>query len=373
MDAPPIYIQEKIDPRAIIENLRSRSRTPASEDPQAALFDMFDDFDGIDDPLEAVDYYKHPANWANRMILGDSLQVMGSLAEKERLRGKVQMIYIDPPYGISFGSNWQVSTGKRDVRDGKAEDTTREVEQIKAFRDTWEKGINSYLAYLRDRLVVARDLLNESGSVFVQIGDENVHLVRSLLDEVFRSENFVSLISFTTTSGFQATTLARSGDYLLWYAKSINQVKSRKLWYRNEKAATSGYRWLRFPDGSQRGMTKEEISGQVAVPTHARLYTPDNLQSQNPASTEQAFSHKGKTYRPGKNSHWKASFPEGMKRLALAERVHVAKTRSAMFAMRMTLPISPTRTCGQTRGQETSLTTSSTSFRRTRRSSSGAC
>src|SRR6185436_6980304 len=153
---------------------------------------------GLDD-LDLVDFYQHDANWSNRMILGDSLNVMASLAEREALRGKVQMIYIDPPYGIKFGSNWQSSARKRDVKDGKLTDATREVEQIRAFRDTWELGIHSYLAYLRDRLVVARDLLTESGSIFVQIGDENVHLVRSMMDEVFGTENFASLIAFQTT------------------------------------------------------------------------------------------------------------------------------------------------------------------------------
>jgi adenine-specific DNA-methyltransferase len=189
-DAPPIYIQEKVDPRVLVENLR---RTAAANEPEPELT-LFDTFDGLDE-LDAVDFYRHDANWSNRMILGDSLNVMASLAERERLRGKVQMIYVDPPYGIKFGSNWQVSARKRDVKDGKVTDASRQVEQIKAFRDTWELGINSYLAYLRDRLLVARDLLTESGSCFVQIGDENVHLVRSLMDEVFGSENFVSQIT----------------------------------------------------------------------------------------------------------------------------------------------------------------------------------
>src|ERR1700728_659357 len=192
VDAPPIYIQEKIVPQVIIESLRK-----VVEKPQLSLFDDFDGLSGY----EAVEYYEHEANWSNRMILGDSLQVVASLAEKENLRGKVQMIYIDPPYGIKFGSNWQACTDKRDVRDGKVEDVTREVEVIKAFRDTWELGVHSYLAYLRDRLGAAYDLLTDSGSVFVQIGDDNVHLVRSLLDEVFGAENFVSQITFKKTTG----------------------------------------------------------------------------------------------------------------------------------------------------------------------------
>ena len=182
----PIYIQEKILPQVIIENLRDTARKGEPE-PELTLFN---DYDGIEFQ-ELVEFYRHEQNWANRMILGDSLLVMTSLAEKEGLKGKVQMIYMDPPYGIKFGSNWQVSTRKRDVKDGKAEDATRQPEQIKAFRDTWELGIHSYLAYLRDRLVVSRELLSETGSIFVQIGDENVHLVRAVMDEVFGSENFI--------------------------------------------------------------------------------------------------------------------------------------------------------------------------------------
>jgi adenine-specific DNA-methyltransferase len=181
----PVYIQEKIHPQAIVENLRE-SVAAGKKEPEQLLFA---DFNGLDDDFsKKVDFYQHEQHWTNRMILGDSLLVMTSLAEKEGLKGKVQCIYIDPPYGIKFGSNWQVSTRKRDVRDGRAEDTTRQPEQVRAFRDTWKLGIHSYLAYLRDRLVVARDLLTETGSVFVQIGDENVHLVRCLMDEVFGSE-----------------------------------------------------------------------------------------------------------------------------------------------------------------------------------------
>jgi adenine-specific DNA-methyltransferase len=194
--AVPVYIQEKIHPRAIIEDLMERA---AAGKPKPR--DLFSDFNGLDDFEKKVDFYHHDQHWSNRMILGNSLFVMTSLAEKERLKGRVQMIYMDPPYGIKFGSNWQVSTRKRDVKDAKAEDVTRQPEQIQAFRDTWELGIHSYLPYLRDRLVVARDLLTESGSVFVQIGDENVHLVRCVMDEVFGSENFCSIITFITTTG----------------------------------------------------------------------------------------------------------------------------------------------------------------------------
>ena len=193
--AVPVYIQEKIQPRAIIENLRAQAQRVRKEAP--GQIEMFSDFNGIE-WSDLVDFYHHEQNWSNRLILGDSLLVMTSLAEKEGIKGKVQTIYLDPPYGIKFGSNWQVSTRKRDVKDGKAEDVTRQPEQIRAFRDTWQLGIHSYLTYLRDRLVVARELLTDSGSIFVQIGDENVHLVRCLLDKVFGAENF-GVIAFKKT------------------------------------------------------------------------------------------------------------------------------------------------------------------------------
>lgn len=318
VEAPPLFIQEKVDPRVLIENLRTTASRPEDE-PELALFETFDGLDG----METIEFYKHAANWSNRLILGDSLHVMASLSDRESLQGQVQMIYMDPPYGIRFGSNWQVRTDKREVKDRVA-DATRDVEQIKAFRDTWELGINSYLSYLRDRLTVARDLLTESGSIFVQIGDDNVHLVRSVLDEVYGAANFVSLISFATTSGFaQATALGRGGDYLLWYARDLARLKSRTLWYPSHDRA--GYRWLILPDGTQRGMTAEEKRGDVALPDGAVIYAAGDLQSQGAASSPQPFLYRGKNYRPGASSHWKANYPAGMHRLAWAGRIHVAK------------------------------------------------
>jgi adenine-specific DNA-methyltransferase len=235
--AVPIYIQEKIHAQALIEDLRARAAVDRPDD-----FPLFGDFNGLEaDPGKRTEFYHHEQHWTNRFILGDSLLVMASLAEKERLKGRVQCIYFDPPYGIKFGSNWQVSTRKRDVKDAKAADLTRQPEQIKAFRDTWELGIHSYLSYLRDRLAVALDLLTESGSIFVQIGDDNVHLVRSLMDEVFGVENFVSLISFATTGGFETTTLSRSGDYIVWYSKQKQELKYRKVYLRKEPKAAGGW------------------------------------------------------------------------------------------------------------------------------------
>jgi adenine-specific DNA-methyltransferase len=317
VDAPPIYIQEKVVPQVIIENLRRANG-------QGQL-DLFGDFDGLSG-YEAVEYYQHEANWSNRMILGDSLQVMASLTEKENLRGKVQMIYIDPPYGIKFGSNWQVSTGKWDVKDGKIEDTTREVEQIKAFRDTWELGINSYLAYLRDRLTVARDLLTKSGSIFVQIGDENVHLVRCVLDEVFGSENFVSLISFMKTSG--ATDLFLSGvvDFIVWYAKDAESLKYKQLYLTKQVGGAGGgeYRFVELPDGHRVSASEANSRG-----VSGRAFRYDNLTSQSMgrlkgegAASWFAVNYKGRSIYPPDTSRWKTN-EAGMQRLLAADRVHV--------------------------------------------------
>jgi adenine-specific DNA-methyltransferase len=317
-DAPPIYIQEKIDPRVLIENLR---QTAARSDDEPELT-LFESFDGLDD-LDLVDFYSHEANWSNRMILGDSLNVMASLTEREALRGKVQMIYIDPPYGIKFGSNWQSSARKRDVKDGKISDATREVEQIKAFRDTWELGIHSYLAYLRDRLVAARDLLTETGSCFVQIGEENVHLVRSLLDEVFGSENFVAQITFATTAGATSEFLPRVANYLLWYAKDRTVARFRKLYVRKVGGTGTGeYRQVELADGARRPHSGDD------VPDGARLLRFDNLTSQSVgrekgegAASWFGVEIAGRTFKPPLQARWKTN-EAGMRRLLAARRVH---------------------------------------------------
>ena len=227
VQAPPLYIQEKVHPKVLIDDLLRWTRERREEEAPSPP-DLFADFNGLPDGAARTEFYRHDANWSNRMILGDSLQVMASLAEREGLRGKMQCIYIDPPYGIRFNSNFQWSTASRDVKDGKAEHITREPEQVKAFRDTWRDGIHSYLTYLRDRLIVARDLLTESGSVFVQIGDENVHRVRALMDEVFGEENFVSQISFRTTTGLGDQYLDASCNFLLWYASNFDKTKYRE-------------------------------------------------------------------------------------------------------------------------------------------------
>jgi len=228
VQAPPLYIQEKVHPKVLIDDLRRRSEQNRADAPGSQL-DLFADFNGIPEGVDRTEFYQHDQNWSNRMILGDSLQVMASLAEREGLRGKVQCIYLDPPYGIKFNSNFQWSTTSRDVKDGKADHITREPEQVKAFRDTWRDGIHSYLTHLRDRLTVARDLLTESGSIFVQIGDENVHRVRALMDEVFGEENFVGLISFFKTSSQSTEGMQSIVDFLIVYSRKRSQAKFRPL------------------------------------------------------------------------------------------------------------------------------------------------
>jgi adenine-specific DNA-methyltransferase len=315
-EAPAVYIQEKIDPRVVIENLRRTASRPEDE-PELTLFDSFD---GLPE-LDLVDFYRHQANWSNRMILGDSLNVMASLAEREALRGKVQVIYVDPPYGIKFGSNWQVSARKRDVKDGRIEDASREVEQIKAFRDTWELGIHSYLTYLRDRLMVARDLLTESGSIFVQIGDENVHLVRSVLDEVFGSENFVSQVAFRTTSGLGGNLLPGSFDYTIWYARDITRVKYRQI-YRVKHIggeAVGQYTWVLEPSGAKRRATRAELTSGEAL---GDFFAADQLSSQRPAQGNdlRAFEFEGARYTPASGGVFKTDLG-GLERLQAAGRL----------------------------------------------------
>lgn len=311
----PVYIQEKIHPQALVENLRDTAKAGEPE-PELSLFA---DFNGIDDFEKKVDFYHHEGHWSNRMILGDSLLVMASLAEKEGLKGKVQCIYFDPPYGIKFGSNWQVSTRKRQVADGKTVDATRQPEQVKAFRDTWRLGIHSYLEYLRDRFVVSRELLTESGSLFVQIGDENVHLVRCLLDEVFGSDNSCGEITFVKTSGLSQTLLADRCDYLLWYAKNKSSVKYRQLYLdkSRDEGTASTYTWLDLPNGKRRGMSQAERDGEQPLPADSRVYKADNITSQgNPLAD---FRYDGKVY----SQTWKTTV-DGLHKLAQAGRLHVA-------------------------------------------------
>ncbi|MEX2171076.1 MAG: site-specific DNA-methyltransferase [Pirellulales bacterium] len=336
--APPLYIQEKVHPKVLIDDLlrQSKVRKQAAEEaaePQATLFaDLYADFNGLPEGVDKTDFYQHEGRWQNRMILGDSLQVMASLAEREGLRGQVQCIYIDPPYGIKFNSNFQWSTTSRDVKDGNIGHITREPEQVKAFRDTWRDGIHSYLTYLRDRLTIARDLLSDSGSVFVQIGDENVHRVRDVLDEVFGDENCISFITFKKTAGATADYLSGVTDYLAWYAKSKEHVKYRAPYLEKVGGGQGGgqYTWIEEADGIRRKATTEE---RKSPPDGSRIFRLDNITSQSAgrdkgegAASWFPVELDGKVFKPTLQTRWKTN-EVGMRRLVAAGRtVGVGKT-----------------------------------------------
>jgi adenine-specific DNA-methyltransferase len=328
VDIRSLYRHEHIAPETLIESLYKvvEEKPAAVQDELFSVNDLFGNALDHDELDKVSDYYTHPDGWSNRLVQADSLLLMTSLLEREGMAGQVQCIYLDPPYGIKYGSNWQIKLSDRTITDGKDDHLTGEPEQIKAYRDTWELGIHSYLSYLRDRLLVAKQLLHNSGSIFVQISDENVHLVRCLMDEVFGSENFVSQIVFQTTSGFATKTLATLGDFILWYAKDKESVKVRKLFEEQPTSVGEGNaRWVLLPDGTYRGVTAEEKRGLAPLPDGAKLYLPDNLQSQGPAREQQPFEVGGRTYLPQPNNHWKANYPGGMQKLLTAGRIHVAQ------------------------------------------------
>ena len=315
----PLFVHERLSTAAILETLKGHRR-----DDQPDQFELFGESDlPIHDRL--LKAYEHRNGWVNRLILGDSLVVMNSLLGFEGLGGQVQTIYIDPPDAVKFGSNFQPFVRKREVRHNDDDDMIREPEMVQAYRDTWELGVHSFLTYLRDRLLLARELLHPSGSIFVQMSDTNLHHVRELLDEVFGSECFVSQISFQTTSGFQTKTLATLGDFLLWYARDPERLKVRKLFEEQPVVPGEGNaRWVLLPDGSYRGVSAGERRRAAPIPDGARLYSPDNLQSQGAAAEPQPFQFEGREYHPAANSHWKPSYPEGLERLVASGRIHVA-------------------------------------------------
>lgn len=310
--AVPIYIQEKIHPHAIIEDVRAQAKKGKGEQ-----LDFFADFNGIEFE-ELIEFYQHDANWSNRMILGDSLLVMTSLAEKEGLKGQVQMIYIDPPYGIKFGSNWQVSTRKNKLTDGKAEDLTRQPEQIRAFRDTWELGIHSYLAYWCDRLIPVRDLLTETGSIFVQIGDDNVHLVRCIMDEVLGSNNFCGQIAFRTATSQPTSLIPRVYDHLLWYAKNKDEVKYRQPFReRTRQEKTSTFGWIESGDGTVRPLTSAEKSGRSSLPEGKLFKDAGITVSLKPNEKQKEVEWRDKNFNLPSN----LSYRDGIHRLINTDRV----------------------------------------------------
>ena len=316
VQAPPLYIQEKVHPKVLIDDLLRETAAKRAEEPGFQT-DLFSDFNGVPEGAE-TEFYQHDQNWSNRLILGDALQVMASLAEREGLRGKVQCIYIDPPYGIKFNSNFQWSTTTRTVRDGKAEHITREPEQVKAFRDTWRDGVHSYLTYLRDRLTLARDLLTDTGSVFVQIGDENVHLVRSVLDEIFGPDNAVVQIVFRKKAGTGSALLEGVADYILWYAKDRKQVKYRQLYFQKERGGVGGgaYRWVVTPEGERRPGRPEDSSSEALS-----WFRPSPLTSERPAQSGdlKSYSFEGVDYTPGRGTF--NTNKAGLDNLALANRL----------------------------------------------------
>lgn len=322
--APPLYIQEKVHPKALIDDLRQQTEAAEAEEEkgdQGFMGDLFADFNGLPNEAAKTEFYQHEAHWSNRMILGDSLQVMASLAEREGLRGKVQCIYFDPPYGIKFNSNFQWSTTSRTVTDGKREHITREPEQVKAFRDTWRDGIHSYLTYLRDRLTVTRDLLADSGSVFVQIGDENVHRVRSVLDEVFGEDNFIHVITIKKTAGLSKEGISGVTDFVLWYAKDAPSLKLRRLFDPKPPLGDNAYAIIELPDLSRRRMSPKERSGAVPLPDGARIlrYQIAVAAGLTPSCVfEQEID--GIAYSPKKGSSWKSN-ASGMQNLVLANRL----------------------------------------------------
>ena len=341
VNAPPLYIQERVHPKALIDDLMRQSRN--GHTPDEYQTDMFADFNGLPSEDAKTEFYQHDANWSNRMILGDSLQVMASLAKREGLRGKVQCIYIDPPYGIKFNSNFQWSTTSRDVKDGNSAHITREPEQVKAFRDTWRDGIHSYLTYLRDRLTVARDLLTDSGSIFVQIGDENVHRVRALMDEVFGEDNIVAEIVITKTTSATSLYMAGTCDYILWSAKNYETLKYRQP-FREKRAGEAGaalYNRIQSADGGiVRALSKSEDYVRDFSNEDWFLVTSDNFLSQSGGqSTQQPFSFQGELYRPSSGG-WKTN-SEGIKRLIAASRIAKGGRAPRYIRRIQDFPVSP--------------------------------
>ncbi len=319
VNAPPLYIQEKVHPKVLIDDLVRR--TKEEKTPGKTQYDLFANFNGLPNEEAKTEFYQHDANWTNRMILGDSLQVMASLAEREGLRGKVQCIYFDPPYGIKFNSNFQWSTTSRDVKD-KADQITREPEQVKAFRDTWRDGIHSYLTYLRDRLATARDLLADSGSIFVQIGDENVHRVRAVLDEVFGDGNCCTVIAFRKTGGQSAKTLANVADHVLWYAKNIEKLKYRQPYRcKTGEDRPSIYRMVEEKDTLLRRKLKQSEIELSEFPAELEIFAPDTLVSLGATPKGSLpYTFEGRGFSPGNNQHWKTTV-DGLARLTKARRL----------------------------------------------------
>ena len=295
VDTVSLHIHERVSTEAIMRAVRR-------EEVQRTLF-----ADPQLSPAQELDFYAHQTDWANRLILGDSLLVMNSLLRREGMAGKVQCIYVDPPYGVNYNSNFQPRTDQRDVRDGDDRSLTREPEQIRAYRDTWQLGIHSYLTYLRDRLLLAKDLLADSGSIFVQIGDQNLHHVRHVMSELFGAENEVALIPFRKTGGKGGAGLDSVNDYICWFSKDRSQLKYRQLYRpRPRRMVESGYTWLEAPDGTVRRLTSREQAGEDDI--EGRRFQTSILVSQSGGETTRfPYELGGAEFRPSKNSYWKTN------------------------------------------------------------------
>jgi adenine-specific DNA-methyltransferase len=326
-----LHVHERIDPRTIIEAVRKPNGNGAARPVQGYLFETREE----NPPLrEAIDFYRHAHGWSNRLIAGDSLLVMNSLLEKEGMAGQVQMVYIDPPYGIRYGSNFQPFVNRRDVKDGKDEDLTQEPEMVRAFRDTWELGIHSYLTYLRDRLLLARELLHESGSCFVQISDENLHHVREITEEVFGQRNFGSIIAFSKTTSTSTDTLPAVADYLIWYAKDAAKLRFRKLFsdLDLEEAVNGEFKFLELPDRSSRSLTPKERAYPRSIDPSAKIFRTNTAVSpeRSPNLTVEIDFGGGIKKHPGDNRHWKTAV-DGMLRLRDLGRLVLENSPTRMF------------------------------------------
>ena len=339
VDTVSLHVHERVDPATILANAakRLKGKDASHQWQQPDLFAA--PFENL--PLrQALDFYHHEKGWSNRLVAGDSLLVMNSLLTKESMAGRVQMIYIDPPYGIRYGSNFQPFTNKRDVKDRSDADLTQEPEMIKAFRDTWELGIHSYLTYLRDRLMLARELLTESGSVFVQISDENLHHVREMMDEIFGAESFISNIAFAKTSGQTSELVSNVADYIVWYAKEKTQIKFRTLYSEKVVGGAGGgaYSKLRLPNGDDRRLAKQEKIGAMEVPEGSKVYRISDFTSQKPPGFF-PVPFRGKDFTPSKG-YWKTHL-DGYRRLSQASRIEASSSLIYYVRFHEDFPVFP--------------------------------
>ena len=321
VDIRSLYRHEHISPEILISRLYKLKEQKHAQQSLFEINELFGNAFDKDELEKPATYYDHQDGWSNRIIQGDSLLVMTSLLEREGMAGKVQCIYIDPPYGIKYGSNWQMRLNDGEVKDGSDEHLSGEPEQIKAFRDTWELGIHSYLSYLRDQLLTARELLTESGCCFVQISDENVHLVRNIMDEVFGSENFVSVLCFKKTAGKMGSLLDNVNDFILWYCSDKENVKYRQLYeYRSERSLNQGYTWTELQNGERRRLTSKEISGEMEMPNGRRFITAPLISQSGSDKTSFPVELKGKLYKPSPNTYWKTNL-DGIQSLIRQNRI----------------------------------------------------